>query len=648
MAKRQLSAIMFTDLAGYTAMMQEDEFNAKGLRDKHRAILEREIENHEGRILQYYGDGALSIFSSTISATNSALSIQLSSIQHEIPLRVGIHTGDVVVEDEGVYGDGVNIASRIESFSVPGSVMISDKVFDDIKNHHAFQPLLMGEFELKNVKKPVEVYALTNEGLIVPQRTELKGKVKERIKSIAVLPFVNRSTDPENEYFSDGITEEIISTLAKVEGLRVISRTSSFAFKGKNVDAREIGKTLEVQSILDGSVRKSGNRVRITTQLSSTFDGYEIWTQTYDRTLEDIFEVQDEIALKIAQQLKERLSKSELDESEKSTPIDVDAYNSYLQGLFYYNKWTPKNAEKAVESFKRAIAIEPKYAQAYSGLALAYSLMSFTGFIKPTDGYLLTEMAAQKAIELDPTNEIGYVSQGFVESFSRWDFEKANGYLEKALDINPRSPEANQAKSFYYLEMGELDKSLEAIQKAREVDPLSLITNRTMADVYYLMGDYKMAIEVYDWLLEQDPDFKAALDFKAWAYLMDGDHDTAIEIFESFLSGDTVHAMKPYVQLGYAYAVKGEKEVAMTYLSQLESEAENLEKGVQSLSFATLYVGLGEYEKAVDFLEEAVDQRLGAVLLLHVSPIWKPIRNNQRFKKLIDQIGLQPNSSSDL
>ncbi|WP_421763750.1 adenylate/guanylate cyclase domain-containing protein [Ekhidna sp.] len=641
--RRQLSAIMFTDLAGYTAMMQEDEFNAKGIRDLHRQILESEIKNHDGEILQYYGDGALSIFNSTISAANSALSIQRSSIQNKIPLRVGIHTGDVVVEKEGVYGDGVNIASRIESFSVPGSVMISDKVFDDIKNHQTFQPVLMGEFELKNVKKPVEVYALTNEGLVVPQRTDLKGKVKERIKSIAVLPFVNRSSDPENEYFSDGISEEIITALAKVEGLRVISRTSSFSFKGKNVDARTIGKQLEVQSILDGSVRKSGNKVRIVAQLSSTFDGYQLWTETYDRTLEDIFEVQDEISLKIAQQLKERLSKKGLEDHDKTKAINIEAYNAYLQGLFFYNKWTPANAEKAVDSFKKAIELEPTYAQAYAGLALAYSLMSFTGFIDPPTGYQLTEEAARKTISLDPDIENGYIALGFVEFFNNWDFEKGRECLEKALEINPKSPEANQAKSFYYLITSDLDKSLEAIQKAREVDPLSLLTNRTLADVYYLRGDYKMAIEVYDWLLEQDPEFKSALDFKAWAYLMDGQFDVAIEIFESFLDGEIAHSMKPFVQLGYAHALRGEKEIAESYLQQLMEDAKEQPGEVNDLNFATLYTGLGDHEKALDYLEKVVDQRIGAVLLIHISPIWKPLREKERFSLLLDKIGLHKN-----
>lgn len=632
---------MFTDLAGYTAMMQEDEFNAKGIRDQHREILEKEIKNHDGQILQYYGDGALSIFNSTISATNSALSIQLASIQNKIPLRVGIHAGDVVVEEEGVYGDGVNIASRIESFSTPGSVMVSDKVFDDIKNHQSFLPILMGEFELKNVKKPVEVYALTNEGLVVPQRSDLKGKVKERIKSIAVLPFVNRSSDPENEYFSDGITEEIITALAKVEGLRVISRTSSFSFKGKSVDARTIGKQLEVQSILDGSVRKSGNRVRIVAQLSSTFDGYQLWTETYDRLLEDIFEVQDEIALKIAQQMKERLSKSSSEALDAAKIIDTEAYNSYLQGLFYYNKWTPANAQKAIDAFRNAVELQPDYAQAYAGLALAYSLMSFTGFIDSDEGYRLTEEAAYKTIELDPEIENGYVSLGFVEFFQRWDFDKGKNYLEKALEINPRSPEANQALSFYYLITGDFDMSLASIQKSREIDPLSLTTNRTLADVYYLQGDYNMAIEVYDWLHEQDPDFMAAIEFKAWAYLMSGDYERAIRIFESFVDGEGAHSMKPFVQLGYAYALNGEHERAEKYLQKLIKEAEERPDGSHDLNFATLYTGLGNYDLALDYLEKVVDQRIGAVLLLHISPIWEPLRSHDRFQSILKKIGVQ-------
>ncbi len=640
MGKRQLSAIMFTDLAGYTAMMQEDEINAKGLRDRHRKILEHEISEHDGKILQYYGDGALSVFSSTISAATSAVSIQKASITGNIPLRIGIHTGDVVIEDDGVYGDGVNIASRIESFATSGSVMISDKVFDDLKNHPSFQPSLMGEFELKNVKRPVEVYALTNDGLVVPQRTELKGKVKERIKSIAVLPFINRSADPENEYFSDGITEEIITALAKVDGLRVISRTSSFSFKGKNMDVREIGKQLEVQSILEGSVRKSGNKVRISAQLSSAFDGYELWTETYDRLLEDIFEVQDEISLKISHQLKEKLSISSVEDEGKTKTVEIEAYNSYLQGLFYYNKWTPDNAQKATVAFKKAIEIQPDYEQAYAGLALAYSLLSFTGVFKPDEGYALTEEAAKKALELNKQSDVGYIALAYVAFFYHWDFKKAKAYTEKALTINPKSPDANLVSSLYPMIYGDLDQAVAFIEQAREIDPLSSLTNRTLADAYYFRGDYNLAIEIYDWLLDQDPDFKTAFEFKGWAYLMNGDYDEAIKIFKAIGGEKALHSIKPFVQLGYAYALKGETETAKTYLEELIKDAEENPDGAYELSFATLYTGLGMIDEAFEHLRKVLELRLGAAVMIKSSPIWNPLRSDPRFKELLEEIGI--------
>ncbi|MDW3193704.1 MAG: adenylate/guanylate cyclase domain-containing protein [Cytophagales bacterium] len=641
MAKRQLSAIMFTDLAGYTAIMQDDEINAKGLRDRHRKILEKEIAEHDGQVLQYYGDGALSVFNSTISATTSAVNIQKASITSKIPLRIGIHSGDVVIEEDGVYGDGVNIASRIESFATTGSVMISDKVFDDIKNHSAFKPSLMGEFELKNVKRPVEIYALTNDGLVVPSRSDLKGKVKERVKSIVVLPFVNRSPDPNTEYICDGLTEELITELTHLEGLKVVSRASSFSLKGKHLDVRAIGKELEVQSVLEGSIKKSGNRIRINAQLSSTSDGYELWTERFDRELVDTFDLQDEVAQTITNELSEKFSFDEHAEIRSEPTVSLEAYNYYLQGQFYYNKWTPGDAKLAEKAFLKALELEPLYDQAYGGLARAYSLLAVTRYLPPKEGFQKTVDTANKVLELNPENEDGYVALAFADFFFYWNFERGRNHLEKALEINPRSSEANVTYGLYYLIKGKVKSAITYIQKAREIDPLSLTNNRTLADSYYLMGDYKMSIAIYDWLLEQDPDFKVALDFKGWAYLMLKDYEKAISIFESFLSEDSVHALKPYAQLGYAYGLKGDLKMAEVYLKKLQVDAGNEEDKSFHMSFAILYTGMGRKKEAIDFLERCVTDKIGAVIFLHLSPIWRPIRSEPRFSQLLDTVGLQ-------
>jgi TolB-like protein len=378
-----LAAIMFTDMVGYTALMQENEQKAKSLRDKQKSILEEKIFEHKGQILQYYGDGTLSIFGSVIEAALCSVEIQ-NELQKEpvVPLRIGIHVGDVVYDDEGVYGDAVNVASRIENLSVAGAVLVSEKVYDEIRNQDNLDAVSLGSYELKNVKKPLEIYALSSEGLVIPSLEDVKKKSGSNEFSVAVLPFVNMSADTENEYFSDGITEEILNALSKVNGLLVTSRTSSFAFKGKNEDIRQIGHQLGVNTILEGSVRKMGNRVRITAQLINTADGYHKWSETYDRNLEDIFAVQDEISRTIAQQLSQKLSYSDIKVPlVKPKTYNLDAYNLFLKGRYYWNKWTPEGFKKAIECNEEALTVDPDFVYAYIGLSSTYLVLGSLGYL---------------------------------------------------------------------------------------------------------------------------------------------------------------------------------------------------------------------------------------------------------------------------
>ena len=397
--KRILAAIMFTDMVGYTALMQEDEKQAKVNRDRHRKVLEEKIAEHDGKILQYYGDGTLSIFSSGVEAVLSAIEIQKILLEEPvIPLRIGIHIGDIVKEDDGIYGDGVNIASRIESISVSGANLISDKLQDELNNQPDIVTRSLGSFELKNVKKPVEIFAINEKGIKLPAARDLKLEKARSIKSIAVLPFVNMSADKENEYFSDGITEEILSALVKVDGLQVTSRTSSFAFKNKNIDAREIANQLSVNTILEGSVRKAGNKVRIAAQLINSADGYHIWSDVYDRNLEDIFEVQDEIASKIANTLREKLTGKEKKEPLVTTATkNLEAYNLYLKGKYYLFKWTPESGKRGIKYLEQAIAEEPDFALAHSTLAFCYTLLGAYGSIPTKIAFARAKEMADRA-----------------------------------------------------------------------------------------------------------------------------------------------------------------------------------------------------------------------------------------------------------
>jgi len=308
-SQRQLAAIMFTDMVGYTALMQQNEQLAIQKRDRSKKIFEESLAKHDGKLLQYYGDGTMSIFSSAVNAVRSAIEMQtLFLTEPKVDVRIGLHIGDVMFDDNGIYGDSVNVASRIESLATPGGVFISEKLFDEVKNNEGITTKSLGYFELKNVKQPMQVYAITNPGLAIPSREELRGKTKAVLNGIAVLPFASLSSDPENEFFCDGMTEELINVLAKVDGLQVTSRTSAFAFKGKNEDVREIAAKLNVQKIIEGSVRKAGNKIRVTVQLINASDGNHFWSETYDRNLEDIFEIQDDIARTIANKLRENLT----------------------------------------------------------------------------------------------------------------------------------------------------------------------------------------------------------------------------------------------------------------------------------------------------------------------------------------------------
>ena len=635
---RRLAAIMFNDIVGYTALMQADEVLAKKKRDRHRAVLLKAIKSWNGDIIQHYGDGTLCIFQSALEAVNCAIEIQQQLVlPPEVPLRIGIHTGDIVQDEEGIYGDGVNLASRIESMATSGSVLISEKVQDEIKNHREIASHSLGEFELKNVSKPVELYAIANERINVPQGTELQGKGLERIKSIAVMPFVNMSTDPENEYFSDGITEELINALAQVEGLRVTSRTSSFAFKGKNTDIREIGQQLNVRTILEGSVRKTGNKVRITAQLIKASDGYHLWSETYDRDLEDIFAVQDEISRKIANQLREKLTLKESRESiVKPTTNSIEAYNLYLRGLYHYNKWTPANARQAVRFYEQAIKSSPEFSLPYSGLASSYTLLGTTGNMSPAKAFELVRENAKKAIKLDRSSIEAHCALSIVRFFFDWDWERALKHVEDALALNANDPNALLLLGLYYTIECDFEKSLEVMTTALNADPLSVVLNRTMADVLYLAEKYEEALDYYDQVLILDPSFRAAHEFRAWTYLQMKDYEKAIAIFED-LGEEITHALHQETQIGYAYALCGNIEEAQKYLDKLLRN-----KKSTAMDLAVIYTGIGDKDKAFHYLEKCVEQRIGTLVFLNSSPIWKPLKSDPRFLVILDKIGLKP------
>ncbi len=637
-----LAAIMFTDMVGYTALMQEDELKAKEHRDRHRKILQESITSHDGRILQYYGDGTLSIFNSAIEAVDCAIQIQIALQKDpKIPLRIGIHTGDIVYDDEGVYGDGVNVASRIEGLAVSGSVLISDKVYDEVKNHQTFSTISLGSFNLKNVKRPVEVYAMSNESLVVPTTKEIQSRPREDLKSLAVLPFVNMSTDLENEYFSDGITEELLNVLAKVEGLKVTARTSSFAFKGRNEDIKQIGAQLGAKTILEGSVRKAGNKVRITAQLVNVSDGYHIWSDTYDRQLDDIFKIQDEISLKITNKLREKLTLKPVKETFVKPPTqNIDAYNIYLKGLFHSNKWTEENAEIAIHHFQKAIDLEPDFVLPYTGMSTTYIYLGASGKRPFHKVYPKAKEYAIKAIEMDDQAAESHCSLANVYFFYEWEWEKVFQSVEKAIQLNPNFANAYLLKAMCLNVYGRFDEAIETMRKSIQLDPFCAPANYAYAAILTFSGHLKEASEQLDKLFEYSPDFTDALSLKGWVFKMLGKYEQAKELFERVLKvpGFESHA---YMNLGILYVSMNQPEKAREYLEKLlEIERSEPEQPV-FFDLASLYGDLNDPDKMFYYLDKCVEAKDIYVIYILGNPGVRKYQSDPRFEELVRKIGLR-------
>lgn len=635
-----LAAVMFADIVGYSKMMQDDEQNAKYLRDRQRAVIKDLLLKYHGEVMQYYGDGSLMMFGSALDAVNCARDIQKElKNQPTVPLRIGIHMGDVMYDDEGIYGDAVNIAARVQALGISGSVMLSGKVVDEIKNQPGFRLESFGEHELKNIYMPIGIYAIAEKGFDVPAQNYVRRLTGTNPKSIAVLPFSNFSPEPDNEYFSDGITEEIISTLARIKDLQVASRTSVFIYKKEIKDVREIGKELNVSSVLEGSVRKMGNRIRVTAQLINTDNGFHIWSENFDGEMQDIFTVQDEIARKIVDKLEDSFTHQDQKKIYESSTESVEAYNYYLQGLFYWNKRTPEAVFKAIDYFDRAIAECNTYFNALAFLANCYTYLGTIGHMPGERAFMIAEKYALRAIDLNNSRADSYIALGYVNLLFRWDFDTAEANFRKAITMEPDNSEARQALSLYYRIIGDYDRMLEQAEAAVKIDPLSLPALLESGRAHWVLGNYEKALNSFNEALELDPLFRAAYEGKAAVYMSQKKYDKALRMIKKYAKLiDSKYGGAS--QTAYIFAEMGEKVLAQEHISRMKEREKEEPNHNLSLDYAMVYAALGDKDKAFEYLQKAVDVKLGSVLLILSLPFIRELKEDPRYEKMIDHMGL--------
>ncbi len=504
---RKLAAILVADVVGYSRLMSSNEEGTLAALKRHRqTVFEPAVAAHQGRIVKLIGDGTIVEFASVVDAVNCALSVQRSGDslpdeslpQPKIVLRIGINLGDVIVEGDDIYGDGVNIAARLEPVAEPGGVCISSIVNESIGNRIDVRFQDGGQITVKNIDRPIQIWrwhpgtapATVINGL--PSNTSNP----QPHATIAVLPFTNMSGDPEQEYFSDGISEDIITDLSKIAGLMVIARNSSFTYKGRSVDVRTIGRELGVQSVLEGSIRRSGNRVRITAQLTDATSGGHLWADRYDRDLTDIFEVQDDVTRRIVDALKVTLSPAEKERLVDTKTPNLAAYDSLLRGREFMlgNERNRKTFEQATTYFKKALEHDPNYSQAYACLGFAHIFDYQNRWTDDPDGsLLLAKQYAHQAIDKDPNEPLARCVSAMAASFER-DLDRARSEIDVALSLNPSFALAHSLSGTNRIYSGQPLEAIPEIEQGMRLDPaLSSQFLHFLGMAYLLAGKYETA-----------------------------------------------------------------------------------------------------------------------------------------------------------
>src|SRR5437773_563119 len=681
----EIAHVLFIDIVAYSKLLIDQQTElVKELNEKVRNTEEFRTADAAGKLVRIAtGDGvALAFFSSPDAPVRCAL--QLSEAVRQSPrlqLRMGIHSGPVdkladVNERSNVAGSGSRSAQRVMACGDGGHILVSRRVADDLAQYGRWQPDLhdIGKVETKHGVR-IDIVNLYNERVgnaAIPKKiaegkrkAARRGKIRALFallalgiliagvalfllqrakstklraggpeKSIAVLPFMDLSQAKDQEYFCDGMSEEILDALAKVEGLRVVARTSSFSFKGKSADASEVGKKLNVENVLEGSVRREGNRVRITTQLINARNGFQLWSETYERELEGVFALQDEITRAVVDALKIKLAISLPAHEYRNT----EAYDLYLQGLYLSNKGSEEDLRRALSFFQRALEKDPTFSRAWTGISKVWYFLADV-YVKPLEAYPISKEAALKAIELDEKDAEAHCYLGEAKRILDWDLPGEETELERALQLDPNSAPVHFFLALLPLFRGDVKEGLELVLKAEQLDPVSPIISY-VATAAYLADDRLEEAMVEGQRTQQlDPHYFYLDSTLAAAYREKGNFAEAISLYTK--AQEETHL--PSSGLAITYARTGQQNETRKILDQLLQERRRRYLSAQII--AAIYVGLGDKEEAFRWLELAATEHSGILQWIAFLPEFRPLRPDKRFPNLLRRIGVPHDSS---
>jgi TolB-like protein/class 3 adenylate cyclase len=713
--KRTCAAIMFSDIVGYTALMGEDQELAFQLVKKNSRFHQEVIKIHHGKLIKELGDGVLCYFHKPEDAVAAAYELQQHYFKNkELSLRIGIHFGEVILDRNDVFGDAVNIASRLQTLGSPGSVLFSQKIREDIDKNSSLKSVSLGKFKLKNVKEPLEVFALANNGLVIPKRGEMLKLLESRLKkfmvgglvvmtlalvafgiyhqksinklmaqpekSIAVLPFENLDQLDDYELLTDGLTQDIISQLSKISSMRVISNSSSGSFKNSDESSQDISASLNVTYLLEGNIQVFENKIKIRTYLIEGAKNKTIWSETYEMEMEDLFQVQSQIAQSIAHKMSAALTSLEKKQLDKKPTGNISAYQIFLKGRDYYTQYDSSANQKAILEFKKALQMDPNFALAMTGLADAFSQNAGRFNM---DKKIWTDSSiyiSNLALKIDSTLSEAYRSIG-IAYYYRDDFKKSINFFNKALEINPNNAQAIGNLGSCLLVTGQLDEAIKYQKISASLNPKSFIPFMLVGWNYRMLGDYDNAILWLEKSLGIMP-YRDTYEHLAYTYIAMNEPlkakglipiilslqgNESEKYFEtsgiiSFFIGDFENSLK-YLRKAVDLSPQIGTDIealSPIYLAYLEKKQGNIfeadlwldrsifikqvevDKETQYPEFylhlAMLHAIKGEKEKSINFLNQAKNKNWIDVFMVKLNPIFEDFRDDPNFKKIIDEV----------
>ena len=648
--QHKIAAVLVTDIEGFSAIMQQSEQRAVALRNRYRAILQREHQAFQGLIMQFYGDGTLSTFPGAVQAVKCALAMQLAFRQEpRVPVRMGLHIGEIILDEVQAIGEGVSLAAHLESLGVAGSVLLSDLVNDEILSHPDLQTVSLGQYQFKDMDRPVEVFALNHEGVVIPASPSLSVKEpaetttapgaapKAPVKSIAVLPLVNMSNDPEQDYFSFGVAEEILNSLAHIKDLKVAARNSSFQFQGQNIDLKEVGKKLGVSTVLEGSVRRQGNRLRVTVQLVNAEDGFHLWSEKYDCHMDDIFAIQDEIASAVTEKMKVTFQEQDRGRTAKSYTQNTQAYELYLKGRFFINR-RGVSILAGIRYCQQALELDPTFALAHAGYADGNLLTAFYGLLPPSQTMAKAREAAETALKLDPALCEPYCSLGFYYTCCEWNWAEGKKYYLKSIARNPQYAQAHAWYGMTYLAWvkGDFEQAEKEGRLTVKLDPLNPNSYASYSVILHAAGKYSEALAASRGGLELDINSYLCRLYEGNALVGLQQYEAALVAYDKALAITNRHPFALSVKL-ITYCKMGNQDQARLLLQEVKERANREYVGSAFIGLSEAW--LGDMEAAFRYLDKAFWDR-ESVLLTFRKELWVPdfLRADPRFQKIMDQM----------